>query len=105
MVLAIGCILITISIVLFILSYRLYSYRGLLQTGKIFVRVLTPSKVYYGWVKRNDVTAMDRITGQYQWFLELTNSTKYVIKYEEIKEIKQVSSPITILFKSSYKVK
>lgn len=104
--LTVGCILIAISVVLFILSYRMYTYRELLQTGKVFVRVLTSNKVYYGWVKKNDIVALDRIgLDRYQWFLELHNSNKYVIKFEEIKEIKHVTSPWIICIKSSLKVK
>lgn len=104
--LTVGCILITISAVLFYMSYRMYTYRELLQTGKVFVRVLANNKVYYGWVMRNDITALDRIgMDRYQWFLELYSDRKYVIKIEEIKEIHQVKSPWLICFKGSMKVK
>ena len=102
--LVIGCVLILISSVLFLLSYRMYAYRELLQTGRVFVRVLTSEKVYYGWVLRNDITSLDRIgLDRYQWFIELISSTKYVIKIEEIREIKHVKSPWVILFRGSYK--
>lgn len=104
--LTVGCILITISVVLFYMSYRMYTFRELLQTGKVFVRVLANNKVYYGWVMRNDIVALDRIgIDRYQWFLELLGSEKYVIKIEEIKEIRHVKSPWIICFKGSVKVK
>lgn len=98
----VGIILLLVSAGLFIISYKMYSYYGLLQDGNIFVRVQTAERVYYGWVRRNEVIAMDKITFErMQWFIELRSKDKYVVRIEDIKEIIKINSPLVIVFKGA----
>lgn len=99
---SVGCILVVISVILLFMSYRMYSYRGLLQDGYVFVRVLYLDKKQYGWVRRNSIMNLDRIDhDRYQWFIELYGPSKIVIKIEKIKEISKVTNPFLICFRGS----
>lgn len=98
----VGIVLLLVSAGLFTISYKMYSYYGLLQDGNLFVRVQTADKVYYGWVKRNEVISMDKITFErMQWFIELRSKSKYVIRIEDIREIVKVGSPLVIVFRGA----
>ena len=103
-VISVGCVLIVISLFLFMLSYRMYSSYGLLQSGLALVRVRTRNQTYRGWVQKSSISALDRINrDRYQWFIELYSDKKYVIKIEEITEVSVIRNPISILFSGSWK--
>ena len=102
LIFSVGVVLIVVSLILFVLSYRMYSYRGLLQDGYVFVRVLYLDKKCFGWVRKNSIRNLDRIDlDKFQWFIELYGREKTVIKIETIKEIKRVSNPVLVCLKSS----
>lgn len=102
LIFSVGCVLLVVSFLLLVMSYRMYSYRGLLQDGYVFVRVLYLDKKRYGWVRRNSIMNLDRIgEDKFQWFIELFSSQKFVIKIETIKEIKRVTNPVIICLKGS----